>query len=96
MSIYINLLYDLDYLKGRRWRFVGAIIGVGLLSLTSSEAMTTYLLPNFWVRLTGGISNWENLPWIVLNLVMLVWLSWKARNARAISPDPPDGRKGSA
>jgi hypothetical protein len=85
MIIYINLLYDLSYLKGSRWQSVGAMIGVGILSLTSSEAMTTYLFPNIWVRLTGGISNWLNMPWIVLNLVMLVWLSWKAWNARARS-----------
>jgi hypothetical protein len=86
--IYINLLYDLSYLKGSRWQIVGAIIGVGILSLTSSEAMMTYLFPNIWVRLTGGISNWMNMPWIVLNLVMLVWLSWKAWKARAMSPLP--------
>jgi hypothetical protein len=87
MIIYINLLYDLSVLKGGRWQSVGAIIGVGMLSLTSSESMTTYLFPNIWVRLTG-ISNWLNMPWIVLNLVLLVWLSWKAWNARAIPPLP--------
>jgi hypothetical protein len=85
MIIYINLLYYLGYIRSGRWQSVGAIIGVSAISLTSSEAMTTYLFPSIVVRLTG-ISNWLNMPWIVLNLVVLVWLSWKAWKARAISP----------
>jgi hypothetical protein len=83
MVRYINLLYYLGYLESGRWQSVGAVIGVGLISLTSSEAITTYLFPNIYVFLAGGINNWVNIPWIVLNLVLLVWLSWKAWKARA-------------
>ena len=86
MTIYVNLLYDLDYIRSIRWRSVGAIVGVGIISVISSEAMATYLFPNIYVFLTGGISNWLNMPPIVLNLVLLVWLSWKAWKARAIRP----------
>ena len=86
MTIYVNLLYDLDYIRGIRWQSVGAIVGVGIISVISSEAMATYLFPNIYVFLTGGISTWLNMPWIVLNLVLLVWLSWKAWKARAILP----------
>jgi hypothetical protein len=86
MTIYVNLLYNLDYIRGIRWQSVGAIVGVGIISVISSEAMATYLFPNIYVFLTGGISTWLNMPWIVLNLVLLVWLSWKAWKARAILP----------
>lgn len=88
MIIYINLLYDLNYLKGSRWQSAGTITGVGVISLTAAEAMATYLVPNIWVRLTGGVSNWLNMPWIVLHVVVLAWLSWKAWNARTMASLP--------
>ena len=92
MTIYVNLLYDLDYIRSVRWQSVVSIVGVGLISLTSSEAMATYLFPNVYLFLTGSISNWMNMPWIVLNLVLMVWLSWKAWKARRLPPLPPTRR----
>jgi hypothetical protein len=65
-----------------------SILIVTLISLTSAEAMTTYLFPNSYPRLTAGIDNWLNMPWIVLNFVLLVWLTGKAWKGRARSSKP--------
>jgi hypothetical protein len=83
MTIYVNLLYDINYVRGIIWQSVAAIVGVGIISVVSSGAMATYLFPDIFVFLAGGISNWMNMPWIVLNLILLVWLSWRAWKARA-------------
>gem|GEM_PF-4471131 len=76
-----------DFIRNSRWQSVGAIVGVGIISVTSSEAMTTYLFPNILNRLTG-VDNWSNMPCIVLNLAVLVWLSFKAWKAHAVPPLP--------
>ena len=83
MTIYINLLNDLGYIGGTRWKTFGSVLIVSMISLTASEAMTTYLFPNSYSRLTSGVSHWLNMPWIVLNFVLLVWLTWKAWKGRA-------------
>jgi hypothetical protein len=80
MVIYIRLLYKLDVIRNSSWQSIVAIIVVAMISLTSSEAMTTYLFPSVLAKL-GGVNHWFNIPFIVLNLVALVWLIWKTREA---------------
>jgi hypothetical protein len=81
MVIYLRLLYELDVIGNASWQSVVAIIIVMMISLTSSEAMTTYLFPSVLTKLQG-VNHWFNMPFIVLNLVALVWLIWKTREAR--------------
>jgi hypothetical protein len=86
MIVYINLLYYLGVLAYGRWKSLAAIIGVGVISLTASEATATYLFPNIVNRIEG-ISNWLNMPWIVVNFILLVTLSAKAwKKGRTTTP----------
>jgi hypothetical protein len=80
MVIYMRLLYQLKIITRARWSSIAAIVGVSIISVTSSESMTTYFFPDIFTRLTG-VYNWLNMPWIILNLVVLMWLSWKALRA---------------
>jgi hypothetical protein len=86
MAVYIRLLYHLDFITSSRLGSIAAIIGVGALSLASSEAMATYLFPNFFYQMFG-INHWLNMPLIILNFISLVVLSWKAR-ARGVGELP--------
>ena len=86
MFVYINLLYYVGALKTHRWQGVVAIIVVSIISFSSSEAMATYVLPNIFYSLAGGISHWMNLPPILANLGVLLWLSVKAWRVHARPP----------
>lgn len=77
-AIYLHLLFRLNVIGAGRLRAMLAIVGVAALSLTSSEAMATYLFPNILNRISG-IDPWLNMPWIILNFIVLVVLSWKVR-----------------
>lgn len=57
-----------------RWS-VGLPILVALLSLASSEAMSTYVIGSPLTDLTG-VPFWWNTPWIVLNTVGLLGCAW--------------------
>jgi hypothetical protein len=85
LIIYLNLLYRLEFIQSHRWSSVGAIIVSGIISLSSSEAMATYLVPNALYSATG-VSNLYNLPPILINIVALGWLSFKAWR---IGAEPP-------
>jgi H+/Cl- antiporter ClcA len=84
--VYLYLLYELDYLKQGTWHSVAAILGITFVSLAASEAMATYFFPEAYRYYVGDIDRhsefWANMPWILLNLALLLWLSWKARQAR--------------
>ena len=95
MIVYIHLLYYLKIITVARWQSIAAIVGVGILSLASSEAISTYLFPTVLIRMFG-VNNLINMPWIVINFVLLAWLFAKAYvRGRNDNENPPLAQVGS-
>jgi len=84
-TLYFVLLPQAGFFCPWKWKATGIALLATLLSLSASEAESTYLYPTYIMRLIG-ISHWLNAPWIILNSLFLIYLSvtvWKKRKEDA-------------
>jgi hypothetical protein len=81
LAEYVYLLFGTVIASGPLWKVILSILGSGFLSLAASESISTYVFPNVFLRVSG-ISTSMNVPWIVANFVLLLYLWWKSAVAR--------------
>jgi hypothetical protein len=72
------LLVGSGLLRGWDWTAISLVVGSSLLSFAAAESMATYIFGSYMTEIVG-VDHKINAPPIILHVLVLALLWWKAR-----------------
>jgi hypothetical protein len=77
-ALYLRLLVRGKFLRGWGWWPIILVLLTSLLAYAAAESSATYLFPESLYSILG-VDHWINAPWIILHVIVVCFLYWKAR-----------------